>query len=225
MQGLGLRAWASLCGLVFVVLAVVVWAYTRHGASMPTAVSPAPVVPNAAQAGAVLKDCPECPSLTVLPAGRFEQGAAASADGAGSFEKPAHAVAIAYPFAMSTNAVTVDEFRKFAAATGRSMQGCDIYDGDWRRKPDSSWENPGFAQTGSHPVTCTSWNDANAYAAWLSAKTGHHYRLPSASEWEYAARAGLSAVLPWSAGGLRRAATGSTGATRSMWAGECSRTW
>jgi formylglycine-generating enzyme required for sulfatase activity len=109
-----------------------------------------------------------------------------------------HVVAIAYPFAMSTNAVTVDEFRAFVAATGRNMQGgCDIYDGNWRRRPDSSWENPGFAQTGSHPVTCASWNDAKAYAAWLSKTTGHRYRLPSASEWEYAARAGGAAVLPW----------------------------
>ena len=149
------------------------------------------------QAGAVLKDCPDCPSLTVLPAGRFEQGAAATATGAASFEKPLHAVTIAYPLAMSTNAVTVDEFRAFAAATGRSMQGCDVYDGDWRHKADGSWENPGFAQSGAHPVTCASWNDAKAYAAWLSAKSGHHYRLPSASEWEYAARSGAAAVLPW----------------------------
>ena len=65
------------------------------------------------------------------------------------------------------------------------------------RSPDNNWENPGFAQSGSHPVTCASWNDAKAYAAWLTSKTGHHYRLPSASEWEYAARAGGAAVQPW----------------------------
>ena len=88
--------------------------------------------------------------------------------------------------------------RAFVAATGRDMQGgCDIYDGNWRRRPDSSWENPGFPQTGSHPVTCASWSDAKAYAAWLSKTTGQRYRLPSASEWEYAARAGGAAVMPW----------------------------
>jgi formylglycine-generating enzyme required for sulfatase activity len=39
--------------------------------------------------------------------------------------------------------------------------------------------------------------DASAYAAWLSTKTGHRYRLPSASEWEYAASVGGASVQPW----------------------------
>jgi formylglycine-generating enzyme required for sulfatase activity len=46
-----------------------------------------------------------------------------------------------------------------------------------------------------------SWNDAVAYAQWLSAKTGHQYRLPSASEWENAARAGGETVYPWASNG------------------------
>jgi sulfatase modifying factor 1 len=184
-------------GAAIAVLALVTWLIARR----PAAPAQAPAVVAAAipQAGTVLRDCPTCPAVTVLPAGRFEQGSKYTDIAASPFEKPAHVVAIHYPFAMSTNAVTVDEFRAFVTATGRDMQGgCDIYDGNWRRRPDSNWENPGFAQTGSHPVTCASWNDAKAYAAWLSKTTGHRYRLPSASEWEYAARAGTAAVLPWS---------------------------
>ncbi len=102
---------------------------------------------------------------------------------------------------MSTNAVTVDEFRAFIAATGRDMKGCDTYDGQWKHQPANSWQNPGFDQTGAHPVTCASWNDARAYAQWLSSKTGQRYRLPSSSEWEYAARAGGNKAQPWNPNG------------------------
>jgi formylglycine-generating enzyme required for sulfatase activity len=184
-------------GAAMVLLAATVWFLLHHPAAAPkiAAVVPVPQI----RPRSIIQDCPTCPALTVLPTGRFEQGTAA-ADGS-AFEKPPHWVMIAHPIALSTNAVTVDEFRAFVAATGRDMQGCDTYDGAWRHRAENNWENPGFVQTGSHPVTCASWNDAKAYAAWLSAKTGHRYRLPSASEWEYAARAGGVAVQPWSEDG------------------------
>ena len=56
----------------------------------------------------------------------------------------------------------------------------------------------GYPQTAAHPVACVSWRDALDYTTWLSHKTGQHYRLASASEWEYAARAGSAAPRPWS---------------------------
>jgi len=37
------------------------------------------------------------------------------------------------------------------------------------------------------PVVQVSWHDAQAYADWLSIKTGYHYRLPSDAEWAFAA--------------------------------------
>jgi formylglycine-generating enzyme required for sulfatase activity len=179
------------------VLAVVGWV-AMHREPAP---AKAPAVADATlpTPGTVIRDCPTCPSFTVLPAGRFKQG---SADGnASSSVRPLHWVSIKYPFAMSTSAVTVDQFRAFITATGRDMQGCDAYDGRWKHQEKNSWQSPGFEQSGTHPVTCASWGDATAYAQWLSAQTGHHYHLPSASEWEYAARGGSEAVQPWSANG------------------------
>ena len=187
-------------GAAIVLLATALWFVVHRPSPVPLPSNSAPTAAVVMQPGTTLRDCPTCPVLTVLPSGRFQQGSAPAENGS-AFEKPPHWVMIAHPIALSTNAVTVDEFREFVAATGRDMQGCDTYDGEWRHRAENNWENPGFAQTGSHPVTCTSWNDAKAYVAWLSAKTGQHYRLPSASEWEFSARAGGTAAQPWSADG------------------------
>jgi formylglycine-generating enzyme required for sulfatase activity len=195
------RAAARALGVSAAVIAVaaVVWFFV-HPKPVPP---PAPVVPAAVlpNPGTVIRDCPTCPAMTVLAAGRFKQGSDSPESAAEPFAKPSHWVAIGRPFAMATNAVTVDEFQKFATDTAVDMQGCDTYDGGWKHRAKNSWKSPGFAQTGTHPVTCVSWNDAKAYASWLSRKTGHGYRLPSASEWEYAARAGGAGVQPWTADG------------------------
>jgi formylglycine-generating enzyme required for sulfatase activity len=47
-----------------------------------------------------------------------------------------------------------------------------------------TWSAPGFDQTGQHPAVCVSFEDARAYAAWLSERTGATFRLPTAVEWK-----------------------------------------
>ena len=151
------------------------------------------------------RDCPECPEMVVLPAGSYRMGSPSYEQGRHDREGPVHEVVIAAPFAIGVYEVTVAEFGRFVDETGASagsscyvVQGGDE-DADWTAD-DRGWRNPGFGQSGRHPVTCVSWNDAQAYAGWLSQETGEEYRLPSESEWEYAARAGTSTAWPWGEG-------------------------
>lgn len=48
-----------------------------------------------------------------------------------------------------------------------------------------------------HPVTMVSYDDALAYAIWLSEKTGQNWRLPSQLEWEKAVRGTDGRLFPW----------------------------
>ncbi len=77
--------------------------------------------------------------------------------------------------------VTLGEWRAFVSATGGGTSGgCTSDD-------DHSWRDPGFPQTDRHPVTCVSWDDAQAYVSWVSRQAGATYRLPSEAEWDRAA--------------------------------------
>ncbi len=149
------------------------------------------------------KDCPVCPEMVVVPAGSFTMGSSESEPERENRQKdtegPLHEVTIGEPFAVGRFAVTRDEFEAFVKDSSRRMDGgCDVRTGgDWRIDSARSYRSPGFEQTGSHPVVCVNWNDAKAYVAWLSRKTGKNYRLLSEAEREYVARAGTKTAFWW----------------------------
>ena len=145
-----------------------------------------------------LWDGPQYPEMIVVPAGEFAMGSPPGEADRDPREDPRHRVRIGYSFAVSKYPVTVGEFARFVADTG--------YDaGDWchtdepgpQPKTGRNWRDPGFAQTFDHPVTCVSSLDAQAYAAWLSRRTGHLYRLLSEAEYEYVNRAGTETAYWW----------------------------
>jgi len=138
------------------------------------------------------RECESCPEMVVVPAGSFTMGSPDSEKGRNSWEGPQHVVTFAQPFAVAKFEVTVDQLAAFVRETGHRMGSiCWTYeDGKFDSRSGRSWRDPGFTQDGSHPATCLSWHDANAYADWLGRKTGGKgYRLLSEAEWEYAARA------------------------------------
>ncbi len=115
-------------------------------------------------------------------------------------ESPQHKVRITNPFLLSTHEVTRGQFRQFVETTGyktdaeKDGKGGRGYSKDTGKRihsPEFLWNTDlGFVQTDDHPVVNVSWNDAVAFAVWLSEKEGIPYRLPTEAEWEFACRAG-----------------------------------
>lgn len=148
--------------------------------------------PKAAAAGSVFRDCPDCPQMVVIPAGRFMMGTAQNDPIGDRDERPQHEVTFARAFAVGKFEVTRGEFRQFIKETGYAPQrNCTVFTGTkTERVADKGWDDTNFPQTDAHPVSCISWHDAKAYIAWLAARTSKPYRLLSEAEFEYVARAG-----------------------------------
>jgi formylglycine-generating enzyme required for sulfatase activity len=119
-----------------------------------------------------LKAGGEGPEMKILAAGNFLMGSLETERGRFKNEGPQRRVTISNPFALSIHEITFADYDTFAKASGRRLPG----DEGWGRE--------------DRPVIYVSWEDATAYAQWLSEQTGQHYRLPTEAEWEYAARAG-----------------------------------
>jgi formylglycine-generating enzyme required for sulfatase activity len=125
-----------------------------------------------------LTDGSQGPEMVVVPAGGFLMGSPPQEKGRYS-DEASHPARIEKPFAMGKHEVTFDEYDRFATATGRTLPG------------DQGWGR------GRRPVVNVAWRDAVAYADWLSKQAGARYRLPTETEWEYAARAGSATSRYW----------------------------
>ena len=103
-----------------------------------------------------------------------------------------HNVTIAQPFAVGKFAVTRGQFATFIGETKRVIaDGCQTYENDkLEARFDRSFRNTAFSQDDRHPVVCVDWDQAKAFAAWLSKKTGRSYGLLTEAEREYATRGG-----------------------------------
>jgi len=143
-----------------------------------------------------LRDCPTCPEMVIVPPGEVTIGSAPDTVDRGANEGPKRRIRLARALAVGRYEITRSQWLEFVAATGRpTADGCQYYDGHYGYVQEHNWRTPGFPQRADHPVVCVSVPDAEAYAAWLSARTGRRYRLPSSAEFEYFNRAGSE--TPW----------------------------
>ncbi|MFO1184352.1 MAG: SUMF1/EgtB/PvdO family nonheme iron enzyme [Bauldia sp.] len=145
----------------------------------------------------IFTDCaPTCPEMVVLPVGTFTMGSPANEAARAEDEGPAHPVAVATPIAVGRYEVTRAQYAAFVAETNyRVAPTCRVLGAAgnaFAEAINKSFRDPGYRQEDNHPAVCISYEDARAYAAWLTRKTGKTYRLLSESEWEYAARAGTT---------------------------------
>ena len=88
------------------------------------------------------------------------------------------------PFWMARTETTVEEFAVFTKATGFRTDA-------ERAGTARTWRAPGFPVNPRQPVVYVTPADATAYCEFIGA------RLPSAAEWEYAARAGAATRHYW----------------------------
>lgn len=116
------------------------------------------------------------PDMVVVNPGSYIMGSKVYSE-----EKEPHSVTIDYGFSVGKFPVTNEEYVLF------------IEDPKTPNKYPREFNNVLMSEERKrHPVVHVTWDDAIAYAKWLSRLTGDPYRLLTEAEWEYCCRAGIS---------------------------------
>ena len=126
----------------------------------------------------------------LVPKGPFRMGSDSKDDPAR--ERPAHVVELDV-FYISKFEITNGEWRKFRDDAGYDDPKFWPNGHVVPRDQVPYWTQPnnhggGTPASDAYPVIGVNWDSATAYCAWLSARTGKRYRLPTEAEWEKAAR-------------------------------------
>jgi formylglycine-generating enzyme required for sulfatase activity len=151
------------------------------------------------------RECPECPEMVGMPAGRFVMGSPVSEPGRFDAEGPQRIVSVK-AFALAKYPVSSRDFLAFLRATGHRPSPCNAaLNLGWTVSGRGLANAPRDQEPPDWPAVCLDWRDARAYAAWINGLaraanprlTRDPYRLPSEAEWEYAARAGTATARWW----------------------------
>lgn len=134
-----------------------------------------------------------------IPGGEFVMGSPEGETNRNADEGPQHKVKIS-PFWMGRCEVTWNEFelfmypdeeKKFRANNATDAEADAL--ADVVARPTKPYVEMSFGMgKDGYPAIAMTQHAANKYCQWLSAKTGHFYRLPTEAEWEYACRAGTT---------------------------------
>ncbi len=136
--------------------------------------------------------------MVPIKGGEFLMGSPADEKGRADDEGPQRRVKVS-PFWIGKHEVTWDSYHKFMYYKKKEFP--NESDEWWMEQvatPTNPYVNMDFGMgTGQHPAISMTQHAANKYCQWLSAKTGHFYRLPTEAEWEYACRAGTKTAYNW----------------------------
>ncbi len=138
--------------------------------------------------------------MVPIPGGEFMMGSPADEDGRFDDEGPQHKVKVE-PFWMGKYEITWTQYEPFMVTSvarnkdgspekiSPEMEPVDIVSSPTTPYVEMSF---GLGNEAGFPAICMTQHAANKFCQWLSAQTGHFYRLPTEAEWEYACRAGTT---------------------------------